>query len=344
MAGLHADGHIQWLSWRGPNGDGVSPEKYKNWAFDEKPAWTFDMKGRGAPVVADGKAYVFGYRGEGPDVEETLTCLDAKTGKQIWQHSFRDYISDTIYDRYAIGSAAVDPDTRNVYLQTTNGRFLAFTAGGKLLWQHSTMERFGRLTFPNGRTGAPIVEGELVIMHCISSYWGKQGPARDRFYGFDKRSGEIVWISEPGIRPRDSSYSTPAVETRYGTRVFYAGTGCGNIVCINALNGKALWRFHLGIGGVNASPVIFKDRVIAPARQGEPRHHRGGPPGRRQTSGDSGLRRPAGGASGGRRDLAPANLLLHQLPDAGRRPRLPDLQGRRTELHQTRRPASACGT
>ncbi len=126
------------------------------------------------------------------------------------------------------------------------------------------MERFGRLTFPNGRTGAPIVEGNLVIMHCITSYWGKQGPARDRFYAFDKNSGDIVWVSEPGIAPKDSSFSTPVVESRYGTRVFYTGTGDGNLVCVNALNGKPLWRFHMSFGGVNSSPVIYRDTVICP--------------------------------------------------------------------------------
>ncbi|MEE3177424.1 MAG: PQQ-binding-like beta-propeller repeat protein, partial [Verrucomicrobiota bacterium] len=254
----------QWFSWRGPDGNGVSHEKYKNWSFNKVPAWTHTLKGRGTPVIADGKMFVFGYRGEGTEVEELIVCLDAKSGKKIWEYAFRDYISDTIYDRYSIGAAVIDPETKNVYLQTTNGLFIAFTSEGKALWEHSMMERFGRLTFPNGRTGAPIVEGQLVIMHCITSYWGKQGPARDRFYAFDKRTGDIVWVSEPGIAPKDSSFSTPIVESRYGTRVFYAGTGDGNLVCVNALNGKPLWRFHMSYGGVNSSPVIYKDTVICP--------------------------------------------------------------------------------
>ena len=261
-----SDSHnkFQWFSWRGPDGNGVSYEKYKNWKFEKNPSWSYELKGRGTPVIADGKMFVFGYRGEGVEVEEVIVCLNAKTGKAEWEHSFRDYISDTIYDRYSIGSAAIDPQTKNVYLQTTNGLFLAFTSDGKKLWEHSMMERFGRLTFPNGRTGAPIVEGDLVIMHCITSYWGKQGPARDRFYGFDKISGRIVWVSEPGIAPKDSSFSTPIVESRYGTRVFYAGTGDGNLVCVNALNGKPLWRFHMSYGGVNSSPIIYNDSVICP--------------------------------------------------------------------------------
>ena len=255
---------IQWYDWRGPNQNGTCPEKYKDWAFDETPAWAYDLQGRGAPVVHDGQLVVMGYRGEHEELVETLTALDAATGEDKWELKFRDYISDTIYNRYAIGSPAIDPENGNIYVQTTNGRFLGVTRDGKILWEHSMMERFGRLTFPNGRTGAPIIEGDLVIMHCITSYWGKQGPARDRFYAFDKSNGDLVWVSEPGIGPKDSSFSTPIVETRHGMRVFYAGTGCGNIVCVNILNGKPLWRFRMSYGGVNSSPVIYKDTIICP--------------------------------------------------------------------------------
>ena len=54
------------------------------------------------------------------------------------------------------------------------------------------MEEFARLTFPNGRTGGPCVDGHLVIIHAITANWGKQGPARDRFYAFDKDTGDLV--------------------------------------------------------------------------------------------------------------------------------------------------------
>ncbi|MFT4548354.1 MAG: outer membrane protein assembly factor BamB [Verrucomicrobiales bacterium] len=255
---------IQWYGWRGPNQNGTATETYEGWEFDEEPAWTYDLQGRGAPVVHNGQMVVMGYRGEREELVETLTALDAATGKETWELKFRDYISDTIYNRYSIGAPAIDPETGNIYAQTTNGRFVGVSRDGKILWEHSMMERFGRLTFPNGRTGAPIVEGNLVIMHCITSYWGKQGPARDRFYAFDKVSGDLVWVSEPGVGPKDSSFSTPIVETRNGKRVFYAGTGCGNMVCVNVLDGKPLWRFQMSYGGVNSSPVIYKDTIICP--------------------------------------------------------------------------------
>ena len=37
--------HLQWLSWRGPDGNGVSHEKYMDWSFDEKPSWSLDLMG-----------------------------------------------------------------------------------------------------------------------------------------------------------------------------------------------------------------------------------------------------------------------------------------------------------
>ncbi|MEM9481547.1 MAG: PQQ-binding-like beta-propeller repeat protein [Verrucomicrobiota bacterium] len=252
----------QWYSWRGPNQNGTSTEKYSSWSFSEEPTWTYSSQGRGTPVVVDGRLYSFGYRGEGADFAELLTCLDAKTGEKIWEHEISDYISDTIYSRYGIGAPTVDKETGNIYLGTTNGHFICVDRDGKLLWEHSMIERFGRLTFPNGRTGCVIIEGPNAIIRGITSYWGAQGPARDRFYAFDKRTGEPVWSSTPGTAPKDSSFSTPVVEARDGRRVFYAGTGCGNIVCVNARNGEPIWRWRVSFGGVNSSPVLYKNKLI----------------------------------------------------------------------------------
>ena len=127
------------------------------------------------------------------------------------------------------------------------------------------IERFGRLTFPNGRAGAPVIDGDIVIIRGVTSYWGAEGPARDRFFGFDKNTGELLWRRlQEWDRPfsADCSMSTPFVETRNGKRVFYAGTGCGNIVCVNINNGKPLWRFQISKGGVNSSPIIHGNRLV----------------------------------------------------------------------------------
>ncbi len=255
-----------WLNWRGPHQNGVSnetglPDKWE--PGGENHLWTYDLPGRGSPVVAGDRVYAWGYEGEGPDLREYLVCLDADTGEEIWKHGFNDFISDIVYDRYTIGSPTVDPETGNIYLLTTPGLMNCFTPDGELVWQISIMERFGRLTFPNGRTGAPVIEGEKVIINVINSFWGAEGPARNRFLAFDKHNGDLIWSSTPGIGPKDSSFSTPVFAYEGNTRVFYAGTGCGNVVCVNANTGEPIWRFQLSQGGVNSSVVVHDDHVIA---------------------------------------------------------------------------------
>jgi len=74
-----------WTNWRGPLQTGVSLEHYTGGGkLDEKPAWTFPSRSRGAPVVCDGRVFSFGYYGEKEELVECLTCLDEKTGEKIW--------------------------------------------------------------------------------------------------------------------------------------------------------------------------------------------------------------------------------------------------------------------
>ena len=253
-----------WLSWRGPQQNGTSLEKNLPTTVDPaKPLWAANYPGQSTPVIANGKLYLIGYLGEGPDLQEGVTCFDAETGEKLWEQRYSDFLSDTIYLRYATSSPTVDPETGNVYMQGTQGILAAFTGDGKLLWKHSMMERFGRLTFPNSRTASPLIDGDLVITRGITANWGAHGPAGDRFYAFDKKTGELVWSSAPGDRPKDNSYSHPQLTFLQGKRVFIAATGDGSVVCVNARTGEPIWRVPLFRAGINATVLVHNnDKVI----------------------------------------------------------------------------------
>jgi outer membrane protein assembly factor BamB len=254
-----------WGSWRGPDQSGVSDEVGlpETLAVDQ-PVWTLELSGRGTPVVADRTIYTMGYRGEDASFREVLVALDEGTGSVLWEHEFTGFLTDAIYQRFAIGSPTVDPETRSVYALSTAGLLSCFTPGGELVWERSLGEEYGRLTFPNGRTGAPLVVENLVIVHMISSAWGSLGPARDRFYAFDKRTGRNVWTSTPGGPPKDSSFSFPVVERDPDTgRLFlYAGLGGGHVVCVDVRTGAPVWRFQLATGGINSSPLLYGSRTL----------------------------------------------------------------------------------
>ncbi len=254
-----------WLSWRGPLQTGASTETHLPDRVETGSAlWSADFPGQSTSVIAGGKVYIVGYLGEGPDLQETLACFDAETGKLVWQHGFSDFLSDIIYHRYATSCPAIDPETGNVYIQGTQGILAGFTPDGKMLWDKSMMELYGRLTFPNGRTASPVIDKDLVITRGITANWGAQGPAGDRFYGFDKLTGALVWTSTPGDRPTDNSFSHPVLGWLKGRRVFYAATGDGAVVCVNARNGDPIFRIPLFKAGINSSLLVHNnDKIIA---------------------------------------------------------------------------------
>ncbi len=252
-----------WLGWRGPDQTGWSretglPQKVRA----QDALWVADYPGQSAPVLAEGRLYAMGYVGQGRDLREGVTCFDAETGQKLWEQLYNDFLSDTIYLRYATASPAIDPETGNVYMQGSQGILAGFSAEGKALWQHSLMEEFGRLTFPNGRTATPAIDGDLVITRGITANWGTQGPGADRFYAFDKRTGGLVWASSPGAQPKDNSYSHPQFAWYEGKRVFYAALGDGSVVCVNARTGDPLWRVPLFRAGINATVVVHANTKI----------------------------------------------------------------------------------
>jgi outer membrane protein assembly factor BamB len=254
-----------WVNWRGPYQNGTSDQGGLPTTLGD-PLWTYDMAGRGSVTVSNGKLFGVGYIGETDDLREILFCLEAETGKEQWRIQVSDFFSDVIYNRYAVASPTVDPDTGNLYWMTTARDVYCVSPAGKIIWQFSGPERFGWNTYPNGRTGAAAIDGDLVIFHSVSNNWGKLGPPADRFFAFDKRTGESVWTATAGEGPprlKDSSFSTPYFAWLDGKRVFYAGDGSGNIVCINARTGEQVWRYPWSFGGINSSVVLHKGMVVA---------------------------------------------------------------------------------
>lgn len=257
--------HDDWLSWRGPGQDGVSHDERPPATIDQaRPLWSVELSGRGTPVVADGLVYVMAYTGEDATCLEELVCLDERDGSVVWRDAFPDFLSDVVYSRYAISSPTIDPETGNVYCQIQAGRLAAYTRHGKKLWERSLMEEYGKLTFPNGRTGAPLIVDDKVIVHFVNANWGSLVRASDRFFAFDKKTGECIWgNATPGDTPIDNSFSMPVVEERGGRHVLYAETGCGHVVCIDVETGECLWRFRMATGAAQASPLLHGEYLIA---------------------------------------------------------------------------------
>lgn len=255
-----------WPSWRGPHQNGVSTETglISSWSLQgENLVWKADFIGRSTPVIMNGRVYVIGRAGEGLKRQEQVACFEAQTGKMLWEHRFNVFQTTVPFNRVGWANLAGDPETGNVYAHGVGGMFICYNRDGKILWQRSLTEEFGRFSGYGGRTHTPLVDENLVIISFLSTGWGADAPLRHRFVAFDKRSGEIVWIATLPNNPLDTNYSTPAVATINGMRLLIVGGGDGAVHALKVRTGEHVWQFKLSKAAINPSIVVDGTHVFA---------------------------------------------------------------------------------
>ncbi len=254
-----------WLNWRGPARDGHSSETALpgSWSPDgDNLAWRVPYGGRSAPVVMNGRLYLQNPVGEGPSRQERVMCFDAGTGELLWEHRFNIYMSDVPPHRVAWASPVADPETAGVFVLGVGGTLLSLSSDGEVRWERSLSERFGIVTTHGGRTVSPIIDGDLVIISGLTAGWGDTAIGRHRFMAFDKHTGDTVWVSTPGGRSFDTTYSTPIVGTIGGERLLIAGGGDGAVHAMHPQTGRPVWKFAMSKRGVNTGVVLAGDYAI----------------------------------------------------------------------------------
>ena len=254
-----------WPEIRGPRRDGTSLEKNLpvKWSpAGENLAWKAPFGGRSTPVVLGDRLYALNPSGKGDTLQERVICLEAATGKLIWEYKYNVYLSDVPPHRIAWSSPAADPETGNIYVYGVGGTLLALSRDGKRLWERPLGEEVGLVTTHGGRTVSPVVDGDLVIVSGINSGWGEAARAAHRFFAYNKRTGETVWASTPGGRPFDTTYSPPIIAEINGVRLLIAGAGDGTVHALKVSTGEPVWKFVISKRGVNTGPVAFNNLVF----------------------------------------------------------------------------------
>ena len=234
-----------------------------DWSVDgDNLLWKADFTGRSTPVVVGGRVYVIGRVGDGVDKQERVVSFDAESGRLLWQHRFNVFLTTVPFPRVGWASLAADPDSGNVYAHGAAGTLICLDRDGKVLWERSLAEELGRMSGYGGRTHTPVIAGDLVILGVINNGWGEQAVPRHRYFAFDKRGGEIVWVSTPGGRPYDlNTYSTPVVAEIDGQQLLIGGNADGAVYALRVQTGEKVWGFKLSKRGINSSVVVEGHRV-----------------------------------------------------------------------------------
>ncbi|MCB1087586.1 MAG: PQQ-like beta-propeller repeat protein, partial [Verrucomicrobiae bacterium] len=206
----------------GPNRNGVASESLPA-EFDlETIAWRASVGvGFASVAVSDGRVYAVGHDGKKQDGEETLWCLDAKTGEIIWSARTPAELLPNLHE----GGPAATPAVEGKVVFSLSKDGLAAcreTASGALIWNRNLMAEAGMTKPPEwGFAGSPVIQGDLVIFEAGATF------------ALDKTTGTVVWKSQP-FRP---AYGSPAPFAGEGGRPRLAVLKTDGLVLLDGESG-----------------------------------------------------------------------------------------------------------
>lgn len=260
-----------WNDFLGSNRNGKSTEKIDItlWEKDGPPIlWIKEIgTSYGSPTIADGKVYIFARHGD----MARLTCLDSKTGEDLWHYEYpTDYEDMYGYNNGPRCCPVVDDD--RVYIYGAEGMLHCVNVNtGKRVWMVDTFNKFNVVQNFFGVASAPAVEGDLLIVQIGGSppgtpknIWasgGKPKPNGNGIVAFNKYTGDVVYQTADEL----ASYASP-IFTTIGNRRWGFAFLRGGLVGFEPQTGKIdfhyPWRSPK-IESVNAScPVIADDYVF----------------------------------------------------------------------------------
>ena len=249
----------EWPQFRGPGGTGVAAGKTlppDTWGAKENVAWKAEVPGHGwsCPVVTGGKVFVTTCVGDAKvaapktgyyapldtktlkgEHRWTLLCLDAATGKVVWEKvAHTGEPKHPIHVKASYASETPVTDGERVYAYFGNVGLFCYDLAGKQLWSKSwdvVPTQF------NWGTGASPV------LHKGRVYLVNDNEKKSFITALDAKTGKEVWTAD---RDEKSNWATPFV-WESGKRTEIVTVGKGKVRSYDP-DGKVLWE----LGGMSS--------------------------------------------------------------------------------------------
>jgi lipoprotein NlpI len=242
-----------WPRWRGPDGNGVSPESPLplKWSATDHVAWKAAIPGEGSssPIVSGDVVFVTSALDKG--ARRVVHCLDRTTGKIRWSRETKDENPERASAMTGHAAATPVTDGSVVVAWFGNAGAVCYDLSGELLWRRP----FGEFDSELGIASSPILHQGAVVLTC--DHDGSKPRSFDSFLtALDLKTGKTIWKTDrPGL---ERSWSTPVV--------------VGSDLLVNAQDelraydpatGKELWKVPGMTGWVTPSPVSGKGLIFA---------------------------------------------------------------------------------
>ncbi len=235
-----------WPNWMGPKHNGISGESIPaaNWPEEGLSiAWSKDIGiGFSSISIGDGRLFTMGHT----DGKEIVYCLDAKTGKTVWTHSYPGKLVDSLHEGGPGSTPAVHGEL--VYTLGKEGQFFCLkVSDGSVVWQKQLMKDL-EVRLPEwGFTSSPCILGDKVILEA------------GRVVAYDKNTGRKIWQTE-----RHTAGYGSARAFEHDGQTLLATLDCDGLRVVKAENGKqvafASWRSPYRTN--STTPIIVGDTIF----------------------------------------------------------------------------------
>jgi outer membrane protein assembly factor BamB len=246
-----------WPQWRGPNRDGklngfTVPA---SWPKQLTQKWRMTVGvGDSTPALVGGRLYAFGRQ----DADEVITCLDADTGKMLWQ--------DTYPARFVVtGPSARHPGTRSSPA-VADGKVCTLGVGGilsrldaasgKVLWRKQSNADYLDTAWQFESSMSPIIVDGLCIVYIGGKPQGAE-VGQGAIVAFDFASGQARWkcVCEA------PSPSSPVVATIEGVRQIVTISE-KQVIGVSLADQKVLWQVPFKAKPVNSTTPIVDGQMV----------------------------------------------------------------------------------
>ena len=240
LAGQAAD----WPCFRGPEGNGFSPET--NVSGKLKEGWKVALPGRGlsSPIVVSNKVFVTASSGNLQD-RLHIFCFEGIKGSTLWERQFWSTGRTMSHQKTNIAAPTPVSDGKFVYALFSCNDLVCLDLDGNLQWLRGLTRDYPNASNSLGMASSLQVTGKTLVVQV-------ENDSQSLALGIDIVSGQNLWKL---ARPKSANWSTANLlpGAGKGGKTLVALQSKDGIHAVDPATGKTEWAYKEGASTIPSS-------------------------------------------------------------------------------------------